>query len=121
MVTAPGVLLVVHQKNNSRSIDELVAQDSSTAGYWVQEMTTCRRQIAGRAEGDEAPRRARFHWGWEAVAIGKCWAGTLKSILLDSALSRVRVHLKASAVICQPSTEGQELLHQGAERPALAS
>ena len=52
-------------------------------------------------------------------AIGNCWAGTLKSILLDSALSWVQVHLKASAVICQPYTEGQELLHQGAEKARL--
>ena len=35
MVAALGALLAVHQKKNSRSIGELVSQDSSTAGYWA--------------------------------------------------------------------------------------
>ena len=37
--------------------------------------------------------------------------GTLKSILLDSVLSRIQAHLKASAVMSQPYTEGRDLLH----------
>ena len=41
---------------------------------------------------------------------------TLNSIFLDPVLSRVWAHLKASAVICQPYTEGRELLHQEAEK-----
>ena len=78
-------------------------------------------RLWGRQSADEAPRQARLHWGWEASAIGKCWVGALKSILLDSALSQAWMHLRASAVTCQPYTEGQELLHQEAERLALAS
>ena len=35
MVAALGALLAVHQKKNSRSIGELVAQDLSIAGYWA--------------------------------------------------------------------------------------
>ena len=38
-------------------------------------------------------------------------SGTLKSILLDSVLSRIQAHLKASAVMSQPYTEGRDLLH----------